>query len=67
MISFPAFAVDDADVIINTREEIRQKLMVNEQQHEISNNVVCAISNASNQPAHMRSLVRAFASRLNIL
>ena len=28
MISFPAFAVDDADVIINTREEIRQKLMV---------------------------------------
>ena len=35
--------------------------------HEISNNVVCATSKASNQPAHMRSLIRAFASRLSIL
>ena len=35
--------------------------------HEISNNVVCATSKASDQPAHMRSLVRAFASRLSIL
>ena len=35
--------------------------------HEISNNVVCAISKASDQPAHMRSLIRAFASRLSIL
>ena len=35
--------------------------------HEISNNVVCATSKASDQPAHMRSLIRAFASRLNIL
>ena len=34
---------------------------------EISNNVVCATSKASDQPAHMRSLIRAFASRLNIL
>ena len=38
-----------------------------EQQHEISNNVICATSKASDQPAHMRSLIRAFASRLNIL
>ena len=38
-----------------------------EPQHEISNNVVCANSKASDQPAHMRSLIRAFASRLNIL
>ena len=30
--------------------------------HEISNNVVCAISKASDQPAHTRSLIRAFAS-----
>ena len=37
-----------------------------EQRHEISN-VVCATSNGSDQPAHMRSLIRAFASRLNIL
>ena len=35
--------------------------------HEISNNVVCATSKASDQPAHMRSLIRAFASRLNSL
>ena len=34
--------------------------------HEISNNVVCATSKASDQPAHTRSLIRAFASRLSI-
>ena len=34
--------------------------------HEISNNVVYATSKASDQPAHMRSLIRAFASSLNI-
>ena len=34
---------------------------------EISNNVVCVTSKASDQPAHMRSLIRVFASRLNIL
>ena len=37
------------------------------QRHEISNNVVCATSKASDQPAHTRSLIRACASRLNIL
>ena len=41
--------------------------IVNEPVHEISNNVVCATSKASDHPAHMRSLIRAFASRLNIL
>ena len=35
--------------------------------HEISNNVVCANSKASDQPVHTRSLIRAFASRLSIL
>ena len=35
--------------------------------HGISNNVVCATSKASDQPAHTRSLIRAFSSRLNIL
>ena len=35
--------------------------------HEISNNVVCATSKASDQPAHARSLIRAFVSRLSIL
>ena len=38
-----------------------------EPRHEISYNVVCATNKASDQPAHTRSLIRAFASRLNIL
>ena len=32
--------------------------------YEISNNVVCATSKGSDQPAHTRSLIRAFVSRL---
>ena len=39
----------------------------NEPVHEISNNVVYATSKSSDQPAHMRSLIRAFASRLSLL
>ena len=39
----------------------------NEPVHEISNNLVCATSKTSDQPAHTRSLIRAFASRLSIL
>ena len=35
--------------------------------HEISNNVVYAFSKGSDQPAHTNSLIRAFASHLNIL
>ena len=52
---------------------MRQELMMmmsnspNEPVHEISNNVVCATSKASDQPAHTRSLIRAFACRLSIL
>ena len=34
---------------------------------EISNNLVCATSKGLDQPAHTRSLIRAFASRLTIL
>ena len=30
--------------------------------HEISNSVVCATSKGSDQTAHMRGLIRAFAS-----
>ena len=41
--------------------------IINEPWHEIPNNVVCATSKGSDQPAHMRSLVRAFACRLNNL
>ena len=39
----------------------------NEPVREISNNVVCATSKASDQPAHTCSLIRAFASGMNIL
>ena len=42
-------------------------LDITEPCHQISNNVVCATSKASDQPAHSRSLISAFASRLNIL
>ena len=38
-----------------------------EPRHEISNDVVCATSKVSDQPAHTRSLIRAFARCLNIL
>ena len=38
-----------------------------EPRHEISNNVVCATSKGSDQPARTRNLIRAFGSRLNIL
>ena len=38
-----------------------------ELRHEISKIVVCATSKGSDQPAHTRSLIRAFASRLIIL
>ena len=48
-------------------EMVWKCLCLNEPLHEISNNVVCATSRASYQPAHTRSLIRAFASRLNLL
>ena len=35
--------------------------------HGISNNVYSATSKGSDQPAHTRSLIRAFARRLNSL
>ena len=40
---------------------------ITEPVHEFSNNVVCAINKASDQPAHTRSLIRAFAGRLRII
>ena len=40
---------------------------INEPVHEIFNNVVCVTNKGSDQPAHTRSLIRAFASRLSIL
>ena len=38
-----------------------------ESRHEISKNVLCATSKASDQPAHMRSLISGFVSRLKTL
>ena len=40
------------------------RLLPYEPVHEISNNVVSATSKASDQSAHKRSLIRAFAGRL---
>ena len=40
--------------------------LIKEPVHEISNNVVCATSKASDQPLQTHSQIRAFASRLNI-
>ena len=51
------FVVEDAIHIVLNSEPV----------HEISNNMVCATSQASDQPAQTRSLIRAFASRLSIL
>ena len=42
-------------------------ISLNEPLHEISNNVVCATSRASDQLARTLSLIRDIASRLNIL
>ena len=55
---------------INRQQKLlleRKKLIQNEPQHGISNNVVYATSKDSDEPAHTRHLIRAFASRLNIL
>ena len=43
------------------------RVHTNEPVHEISKNVLCATSEVSDQPAHTRSLIRTFASRLCIL
>ena len=45
----------------------KQGIGKQEPRHEISNNVVYATSKGSDQPVHKRSLIRAFASCLNIL
>ena len=46
---------------------IGEEQITYEPRHEISNNVVCATSKGSDQPAHARSLISAIASRLKIL
>ena len=51
---------------VNTEKNVKSSLLY-EPVHEISNNLVCATSKGSDQPAHTRSLIRAFASRLSTL
>ena len=46
---------------------VKRNKDIYEQQHEISNNVVCATCKGSDQPEHTRSLIRDIASHLNIL
>ena len=50
-----------------TKEERAGCFTLIEPVHEISNNVACATSKASDQPVHMRSQIRVFASCLSIL
>ena len=42
-------------------------IIIIEPPHEISNNMVCATSKGSGQPAHTHSLIRDFACHFNIL
>ena len=44
-----------------TGQEIDQPVQANAPRHEISDNVVSATNKCSDQPAHKRSLIRAFA------
>ena len=41
-------------------------IYIYELRREISNNVVCATIKGSDQPAHIRNMIRAFARCLNI-
>ena len=49
------------------RKGLKMEQKEYEPPHKIYYNVVCAASKGSGQPAHMRSLIRAFACRLNII
>ena len=57
-------SIDNSVVVDELELAIKHDL---EPRHEISNYVVCATSKGSDQPSHTCSLIRAFASRLNIL
>ena len=49
------------DIFVNNYSQITIEL-----RHEISNNMVCGTRKVSHQAAHTHSLIRAFASHLNI-
>ena len=57
----------DSILLDSLGDGIERKKNRNEPRHVISNNVVCVTSKASDQPAHMRSLIRAFASCMDVL
>ena len=59
--------VSGLEYFMGSEVKMNSDRFTNTPRHEISNNVVCATSKGSDQPAHTRSLIRAFASRLNIL
>ena len=52
---------------VSYKDRFDKHQIIYEPRHNISNNVLCATSKGSDPPAHMRSLIRAFASCLNIL
>ena len=52
---------------IQKHNSMINKAIIIDPWHEISNNLVCATSKGSDQPAHTRRLIRAFAGRFNIL
>ena len=55
------------NVCLDDFEFACMNIFIYEPWHEISNNVVCVTSKGSDQPVHTRSLIRAFARRLNSL
>ena len=60
-------SLNQYDALTSRAMPIEKKNIIYEPRHEVSNKVVCAISKGSDQPAHTRKLIRAFASRLNII
>ena len=64
--SLPTVSINDHGICITYLNCICNNHII-EPRHELFNNVECAISKGSDQPAHKHSLIRAFASRLNIL
>ena len=66
-VTFPQLSNDPYEVDENITMLVHWNpgnFTIYEPRHEISNNVVCVTSKASDQPAHTRRLIRAFASRL---
>ena len=67
MLFIPKLYAVNPNILQNVIKIGQLALEIFEPRHGISNNVVCTTSKGSDQPGHTRSLIRAFASRLNIL